>query len=96
MKLTNSKNLRKLLEHNLETNDFFDVDETLIPGPCFEVKVDKEKGVLACLIDGKEQLTYNLTKINQALLTKEGLCHLIDMLRHHDLDALRKELKAKR
>ena len=96
MKLTNSKNIRKLLEHNLEIDNLFDVDETLIPGPCFEVRVDRGNGTLICLIDGEEQLTYNLAKVNQALLTKEGLCRLIDILRRRDLDALRKELKAKK
>ena len=94
--MANSKTLKKLLERNPEIDNFFDTDETLIPGPCFEVRADREKGILVCLINGEEQLTYSLAKINQALLTKEGFCRLISMLRSGDLDALRKELKAKR
>lgn len=94
--MANSKNIRKLLESNLETDGLFDLDETLIPGPCYEVKPDREKGVLVCLIDGEEQLSCNLAKVNQGLLTKEGFCRLIEMLRRRDLDALRKELKAKK
>ena len=96
MKLANSKTLKKLLEHNPEIDNFFDTDETLVPGPCFEVKADREKGVLACLINGEEQLVCNRAKVSQALLTKEGFCRLIGLLRSGDLDALRKELKAKK
>ena len=96
MKLANSKNIRKLLENNSEVDNFFDIDEMLIPGPCFEVKIDKLKGILACLIDGEEQLTCNLIKVRPELLTREGFCHLISMLRLRDLDALRKEIKTKK
>jgi len=48
------------------------------------------------LIDNDEKLAYNLSKVNQSWITKEGLCYLINILRSQDLDVLRKELKPKK
>lgn len=93
--MANSKNLKKLLEHD-EIGDLFDIDETLIPGPCYEVRADRQKGILACLIDGEERLTCNLAKVNTELLTKEGFCRLIEMLKRGDMENLRKELKVRK
>jgi hypothetical protein len=93
MKMANSKNIKKLLEHDLNIDE---IDESVAPGPCYEAKIDRKKNTISFLIDNDEKLAYNLSKVNQSWITKEGLCYLINILRSQDLDILRKELKPRK
>lgn len=63
-------------------------EEELQASPCWEVKVDKETKKLLFQVDGKEVLSYPLSKIKKPL-TLEKFNSLLHILRSGDLKALK-------
>ena len=94
MKLVNSKNINKMTGNPL--GDFYDLqDEEEYISPCWEVKVDKERGDMIFLVDGNEKLAYSLDKLDNSFLTIEKISELIKIFKTGELKELRKELKKK-
>ena len=89
---------QKELEKIIKGNDFFSYDaeeEEIVLGPfgpCWEVKIDREKNKLFFCIDGKDVLSHSLSKIKFSL-TRDKLNELLNLLKMGDLKILKKELE---
>lgn len=89
---------QKELEKIIRENELFsseDEEEEVVLGPfgpCWEVKVDREKKKLFFCIDGKDVLSHSLSKIKFAL-SRSKLCELLELLKKGDLKVLKKELE---
>lgn len=90
---------QKEIDKIIRENEFFypeeDEQEDLYTGPCgpcWEVKIDKEKNKLFFCVDGKDVLSYSLSKIKFAL-NRSKLNELLVLLKKGDLKVLKKELE---
>ena len=93
MKLINSrKAISKILEDH-SNQDFYDFLEDGYICPCWEIKVDRDRGDLVFLIDAKEVYAYPLDKLDQSNLTIDGLNVYMKLFKAQDIDALVKALK---
>lgn len=89
MELINSKDLKKIFDECVE---FDTQDEERYP--CFQVKIDKEKRkAMIFLIDGREILSYSLSKLNKSYLTVERISGFIKILRTGNIEKLCKRLQ---
>jgi hypothetical protein len=71
-------------------NDYYltEEEEESQASPCWEVRVDRETNKLLFQIDGKEVLSYPLSKVKKPL-TLEKFNSLLHILRSGDLKALK-------
>jgi hypothetical protein len=89
---------QKELEEIIRESELFqhedeEEDAVLGPfGPCWEVKVDREKNKLFFCIDGKDVLSHSLSKIKFPL-SRNKLSELLSVLKKGDLKVLKKELE---
>lgn len=91
MKLINSKKaIGKILEDSENIYNFLEEDYRC---PCWEIKVDRDRGDLIFLIDAKEIYAYPLKKLKPYDLTIEGLNTYMQIFKTQDLKLLAKELK---
>jgi hypothetical protein len=90
MKLEND-----ILKRFLDFEEDEDVKVENKHGPCWNIKVNKEKQSLLFLIDGEIKLTYPLSKM-QKDVTLEFLASLLEIFKAGNMNALRKKLKSKK
>lgn len=89
---TNNKALSKILEGHIEA-DFFDApEEEDHKYPCWEIKVDLDRGELVFLLDAQEQYAHSLKKLKPENLTIENINKYMKIFRTNDLKALAKVL----
>lgn len=84
-----------ILDSELFQNEEEEEDVVLGPfGPCWEIKIDRDKNKLFFRIDGKDVLSHSLSKIKFAL-NRSKLSELLEFLKRGDLKLLKKELEKK-
>ena len=94
MKLINSrKAISKILENYVEPEGFYDNLEENLICPCWQIKVDRDRGDLVFLIDLKEVYSYSLKKLKDPELSIEKLCIYMKLFRSQDMKSLIKALK---
>jgi len=95
MKLINSrKAISKILEDHFESGDLYDfLENDNQRCPCWEIKVDRDRGDLVFLIDAKEIYAYSLKKLEPTNLSIESLNHFMRLFKSQDLEALEEALK---
>ncbi len=73
--------------------DNYDFLEDELRSPCWEIRVDRDRGDLVFLIDAKEIYAYPLKKLEPSDLEIEGLNVFMQLFRSQDLEALEEALK---
>lgn len=91
--INSKKVISKILEDHADSSDFYDFLEEDYRCPCWEIKVDRDRGDLVFLVDTKEIYAYSLKKLQPEVLTIEGLSVLMQIFKTQDLKALARELK---
>jgi hypothetical protein len=93
MKLINSKKaISKILEDNSDSVEFYDFLEDDYKCPCWEIKVDRDRGDLVFLIDAKEMYAYPLNKLESSDLTIERISEYLQVFKLLGFDELKKVL----
>jgi hypothetical protein len=93
MKLINSRKvISKILENHSDSLDY-DFPEEDYRCPCWEIKVDRDRGDLVFLIDAKEIYAYPLKKLEPSDLTIESLSVYMRLFKTQDLKMLAGALK---
>lgn len=90
--INSRKAISKILEDHSDSGDFFDSFEENYKCPCWEIKIDRDRGDLVFLIDAKEIYAYPLKKLEPTDLTMENINILMGLFRSQDLDELEKVL----
>jgi len=92
MKLINSRKvITKILENSEpESYDFFENEEQRFP--CWEIKIDRDRGDMVFLIDAKEVYSHPIKKLNTIDLEMERIICFMNLFKSQDLNSLEKEL----
>lgn len=91
--INSKKVISKILEDHASSGDFYDFLEEDYRCPCWEIKVDRDRGDLVFLIDTKEIYAYSLKKLGPFDLTIESLSSYMQIFKTQDLKALAGALK---
>lgn len=93
MKLINSrKDIDDLIKEKSETY-LYDDNEEEQHSPCWEVKIDRDcEKAMIFLIDGEEQLSCPLSKLDESYFTIEKISEFIGLLRNGEFDKMKEVL----
>ena len=90
--INSRKAIDKILEDHSDS-EFYDFLEDDHKCPCWEIRVDRDRGDLVFLVDAKEMFAYPLSKLEPADLTIESLSVYLEVFKSLDLTMLAEALK---
>lgn len=90
--INSRKAISKILEDHSNSGDFYDFLEEEDHSPCWEIKIDRERGDLIFLIDANEIYAYPLKKLGSPVLDMDRLNVLMKLFRSQNLKALEEAL----